>query len=169
MGKRSYRIDADGSRVRVTARSSIHDTETIWSRVSGTIEVDPDAIAEGASAEIEVVMTEFDAGDWLKNRKLRKDLAVSEHPRASFRLDELVDVAASGDETSARATGTIAWRGEQASIAAEGSARVTSELIRATASFELDVTKLGVRPPKILMIKVEDVVSVSVELVARAS
>ena len=167
MAKQRYQVEPS-SRLVVTARSSVHDTETVWSRISGHLEVDPDALDAGASAEIEVAMGEFDAGDWLKNRKIKKDLDVARHPTARFRLGGLADIDDSGAETAARATGTISWRGHEAEIEATGTARVGSDAISATARFELDVRKLGVTPPRILMLKVEDVVSVVVELRARA-
>jgi len=166
MARQRYRVEPS-SRVVVTARSSVHDTETVWSRISGVLEVDPDALGDGASAEIEVAMAEFDAGDWLKNRKIKKDLEVDKHPTATFRLAEISDLRDAGGETSARARGTIVWRGREAEIEATGTARVDASTITATARFELDVRKLGVTPPRILMLKVEDVVSVVVELRAR--
>ena len=52
--------------------------------------------------------------------------------------------------------------------AAKGHASLSSSAIEAVASFELDVRDVGVKPPKILMFKVEEVVSVKVELRATA-
>ena len=67
------------------SRSSVHDTTTVWDKVSGNIDADPDAI-ETAKATFTVDMTSFDAGDWLKNRKLRKDFDMDAHPTATFTL-----------------------------------------------------------------------------------
>ena len=52
-------------------------------------------------------------------------------------------------------------------VDADGSATVAQK-IEAVAEFELNVRKLGVEPPKILMFKVEEVVLVKVELTANA-
>ena len=57
-------------KLTVKARSRVHDTTTVWDKVSGDVDADPDAI-EQAKATFSVDMTSFDAGDFLKNRKLR--------------------------------------------------------------------------------------------------
>jgi polyisoprenoid-binding protein YceI len=151
--------------VVVKARSSIHDTTCVWSELSGTIDFDP-AKPEAAAAEITVDMRVFDAGDRLKNWKLKGDL----QPKAVFRLSRLDGVtSATGSEAlSATAVGAIDWRGKTAEIRASGSATVTGTKIDAKCTFELNVRHLGVEPPKILMFKVDEIVAVSVELSANA-
>jgi hypothetical protein len=163
-----YRID--NGRVVSHARSSIHDTRTVWSRLTGTIEADPDALASaGARAEIAVDMRAFDAGDFLKNRKLRKDLAVDAHPAAKFTLRELREVARRPDgRFDATAVGVIAWRGREATVDARGTGALDAQRLDATATFDLDVTRLGVTPPRILLFKVADVVTIEVAISGRA-
>ncbi|MBT8495390.1 MAG: YceI family protein [Deltaproteobacteria bacterium] len=163
-----YRIDSSRSKIVVMARSSVHDTETVWSKMSGYIEVDPENPSAGATAVIDVDMSEFDAGDWLKNRKLKKDLDVSRYPKATFTLDSLADVKGDTARTEAKATGTIDWRTRKAKVEATGHASLSASEVQAEASFDLDVRDVGVKPPKILMFKVEEVVSVKVELRASA-
>jgi polyisoprenoid-binding protein YceI len=164
-----YVIDGAASRVLVRARSSIHDTETRWSALSGTIDADPDDLAGGAvAAEIAVDMTRHDAGDFLRNRKLRKDLEVDRFPEARFRLAGLRDVVARGGGSfAAAADGAIAWHGREVAVVAAGEGAFAGDELRASARFELDVRGFGVEPPRFLMFKVEDVVSVEVSLVAR--
>jgi polyisoprenoid-binding protein YceI len=154
-------------RITVTARSSIHDTTCVWSEMSGTIDFDPDEPGE-AQAEVKVDMRAFDAGDRLKNWKLRGDIQPDKYPEAVFTLARLDGVTREGDKLSAGATGSIAWRGRNAEIAAKGAAVATEQKIEATAEFELNVRKVGVEPPKILMFKVDEVVLVKVELTANA-
>ena len=165
------RYTVSGGSVVVKARSSIHDTETRWQSIAGSVEADPETLSEtGATATISVDMTAFDAGDWLKNRKLKKDLAVDKHPSAEFSLNELTDVVRQEDGTfQATAHGVIRWRNREAPVVATGSGVVASDRIEAVASFDLDVTTLGVTPPKILMFKVEKVVSVEVTINATSS
>jgi polyisoprenoid-binding protein YceI len=156
-----------GGRVVVKARSSIHDTTAVWSKLGGTIDFDPEQ-PEGAAADVEVDMRVFDAGDRLRNWKLKGDLEPDKHPTATFRLGRLERVVRDGDELTAGATGTLSWRGRSPSLTATGSATVTPQRIVARAKFELDVRDVDVKPPKILMFKVEEVVSVEVELTANA-
>ena len=158
----TYTIDSKTSRLVVTAHSSVHDSETTWGGIVGTVNATPGMMAD-TQASITVDMRTADAGDWLKNRKLKKDLEVERYPSARFTLSELRDVAGEGSLT-ATANGTIDWRGHKAKISATGSATITDQHLLANATFELNVTQLGVTPPRILMIKVADVVRVEVVL-----
>lgn len=163
-----YRIDGATSEVVVEARSSIHDTRTRWSGVAGTIEADPGDLA-AASAALTVDMTRHDAGDFLRNRKLRKDLQVDRYPTARFRLVRLRDVNRRADGSfAATADGAIAWHDREVEVSAAGEGTVTADRIAATARFELDVRAFGVEPPRFLMFKVEEIVAVTVTLLARA-
>lgn len=153
----------------VTARSSIHDTTCVWSKLEGSIEVDPADPGAGAVAELRVDMRVFDAGDRLKNWKLKGDLEPDKHPTAVFRLARLADVrpGAAGD-LQAAAAGALSWRGRTTQITAPGSGHLDPTSLSADATFELDVRTLGVTPPKILMFKVESVVLIKVSLRAQA-
>lgn len=162
-----YVIDAAASRVLVRARSSIHDTDTCWTGVTGTIEADI-ADLTTATAEVLVDMTRHDAGDFLRNRKLRKDLAVDRYPEARYRLSGLRDIASRPPVSfTASADGSISWHGRDVTVTAVGEASFVERQLRATARFELDVRAFGVEPPRFLMFKVEDIVAVEVTLVAR--
>lgn len=162
-------VDTAASRIQVCARSAIHDTNTVWDRMSGTVDADAESLATaGAKATFTVDMTKFDAGDWLKNRKLKKDLDTDAHPTATFELESLSDVQRGDDGTfTAVAEGTMRWRGKAAKVRATGSGRVDTSGVTATAEFDLDVRDVGVKPPRFLMLKVEEVVAVTVTLVAR--
>jgi hypothetical protein len=161
-----YRVTAGTLTVR--ARSRLHDTTTVWNRITGEIAADPDTLAEvgptGTAARFEVDMTAFDAGDFLKNRKLRKDFDLEGHPRASFTLTALEDVIKSGATFSATARGTLAWRGKQIELVLSGRGTLDDMSVSATATFELDIRRLGLSAPRFLIFKVEDEVTVAVEL-----
>lgn len=150
-------------RMAVKARSSVHDTTTVWERVSGSVEADPAAI-EQARATVTVDMTAFDAGDWLKNRKLRKDFDMDAHPTATFTLDRLSDVVRDGDRFTARAEGRLRWRGKDVALAVSGQGTLDSARVEARGRFELDIKKLGLSAPKFFVFKVEDEVTVEVSL-----
>ncbi len=154
-------------RVSVTARSAVHDTTAIWPAVSGTIDFDQ-AHPEKAAAEVRVDMRVFDAGDALKNWKMRSHLEPEKHPFASFRLHTLEGMARDGDEVSAEARGAMDWRGRTSEIRARGSASVDAQRLRAEARFVLDLRALGIAAPRVLMFRIEDVVEVHVELSANA-
>ena len=170
-----YRVTSGTLTVR--ARSRIHDTTTVWNRVTGEIVADPDTLAAapvvapvladaspGTSARFEVDMTAFDAGDFLKNRKLRKDFALEAHPRASFVLTALQGVVRTGPAFTATAVGTLEWRGKRVELTLSGRGTLDAMAASASATFELDIRWLGLAAPKFLIFKVEDEVTVDVAI-----
>jgi polyisoprenoid-binding protein YceI len=154
-----------GSKVTVRARSAIHDTTTVWDRVAGDVDAADDTLASaGAIARFTVDMSKFDAGDWLKNRKLRSDFELEKHPQATFELGAVRDVVRTGDRFTAIADGTLKWRGKSVPLTIKGTGSLDDRTIRASGSFELDIRTLGLAAPKFLMFKVEDQVTVEVVL-----
>ena len=154
-----YRVTA--GRLTVQARSRVHDTTTVWNKITGEIVADPDTLATaGATARFEVDMTAFDAGDFLKNRKLRKDFDLAGHPTASFTLERLGSVVRNGANFTATAEGVLAWRGRKVGLVLTGRGKLDDVGVSASATFELDIRTLGLSAPRFLMFKVEDEVTV---------
>lgn len=158
-----YQVQA--GRLAVKARSRVHDTTTVWDRITGTVEADAETLATaGAVATFTVDMTAFDAGDFLKNRKLRKDFAMDTHPRATFELRALRDVVRDGAGFQATAEGVIRWRGKEAVVTLAGRGKLDDVGLEASATFELDIRALGLSAPRFLMFKMEDEVTVEVSV-----
>jgi polyisoprenoid-binding protein YceI len=150
-----------GGRLTVKARSSVHDTTTVWDKISGSVDADASAI-EQAKATFSVDMTKFDAGDFLKNRKLRKDFDMEAHPTATFTLQRVSDVVRDGAKFTAKAEGTLAWRGKEVVLVLTGQGTLDDTRVEANATFELDIRKLGLSAPRFFMFKMEDEVTVEV-------
>jgi polyisoprenoid-binding protein YceI len=156
-----WRVEA--GKLTVKTRSRIHDTTTTWHKVTGDVEADPETLATaGARATFRVDMTAFDAGDWLKNRKLRKDFELEAHPTATFELRALSDVMRDGAAFTATAEGVLRWRGKEVVLILAGRGKLDATGLDATATFELDIRKLGLSAPRFLMLKMEDEVAVDV-------
>ncbi len=156
-----YRVES--GKLTVQARSKLHDTTTVWTKVSGDVEADASAI-ESARATFTVDMTSFDAGDWLKNRKLKKDFDMDAHPTATFELRAVKDVVRDGTKFTATAEGVLRWRGKQVVLTLAGRGTLDDVRVEASAAFELDIKQLGLAAPRFLMIKMEDEVSVEVSV-----
>jgi polyisoprenoid-binding protein YceI len=156
-----YRITS--GTLTVEARSRIHNTTTVWNKITGEVVADPDTLATtGATARFEIDMTAFDAGDFLKNRKLRGDLDLAHHPVARFELVRLRDVVRDGAAVTATAEGMLDWRGVKRELVLVGRGTFDASGISASAKFELDIRTLGLEAPKFLMFKVEDEVGATV-------
>src|SRR5690242_14594697 len=121
-----------GGKLTVKARSSVHDTTTTWDKVTGSVDADPEAI-EAAKATFTVDMTSFDAGDWLKNRKLRKDFDMDGNPTATFTLDRVSDVQRDGGKFTAKAHGTLRWRGKEVVLELSGQGSLDRDRLEAKA------------------------------------
>lgn len=159
-----YQIGA-GSQLRVTARSKVHDSSTVWDTITGEVEAEAATLATaGAKARFVVDLAKFDAGDWLKNRKLRKDYDLDHDAQAELELTGLDDVVADGDRFRATARGLLRWRGKEVVLAIAGDGRLTGDRLEATGRFELDIRTLGLTAPRFLMFKVEDAVAIEVVL-----
>ena len=159
---RTYRIGA-GSRLEVRARSSIHDTVTVWDRLAGTVQADPATLeTSGATATFTVDMTSFDAGDRLKNGKIRGDFQIASHPQATFALGELTDIRRDGARFTATARGVLRWRGQEVPLVLMGTGELGETSMHAEASFQFDIRQVGLTAPKILFFKVANEVTVTV-------
>ena len=154
-----YRVSA--GRLEVKAHSSVHDTTTVWDKVTGEVDASPDAI-ESAQATFTVDMTSFDAGDFLKNRKLRKDFDLEAHPRATFALTRVSDVTRDGASFSATATGSLRWRGKEVVLVMTGRGTLDASTVSASATFTLDIRQLGLSAPKVFLFKMDDEVTIDV-------
>ena len=152
----------------VQARSSVHDTTTRWDKITGEVDADPDAI-EAARGRFSVDMTSFDAGDWLKNRKLRKDFDLEGHPTATFSLEAVSLLKRDHSSFEATARGSLRWRGKDVALELAGKGTLDDKRLVAEATFELDIKRLGLTAPRFFMFKVEDVVTVAVTLKGVAS
>lgn len=159
-----------GGKLIVKARSSVHDTVTTWSVVRGDVDADPDTLATaGATAKFTVDMTQFDAGDWLKNRKLRKDFDMDAHPQATFELTKVKDVVRDAGGFTATAEGILRWRGKEVPLVIAGKGSLDDRRVTASGQFELDIRHLGLSAPRFLMFKMSDEVAVEVTLEGAAS
>lgn len=150
-------------KLTVKARSSVHDTTTVWDRITGEVDASADAI-EAAKATFSVDMTKFDAGDFLKNRKLRKDFDMDGNPTATFTLQRVSEVVRDGYRFTAKAEGTLRWRGKDVVLVLAGQGTLDDTHVEARATFELDIKRLGLSAPRFFMFKMEDEVTVEVTL-----
>jgi polyisoprenoid-binding protein YceI len=155
------KYSVSGGRLTVKARSSVHDTTTVWDTITGNVDADAGAI-EQAKATFSVDMTKFDAGDFLKNRKLRKDFAMDDNPTATFTLTRVSDVVRDGSKFTAKAEGTLRWRGKEVVLVLSGQGTLDEKHVEAKGTFELDIRKLGLSAPRFFMFKMEDEVTVEV-------
>ena len=163
-----YTVDSSRTKMAVKARSSIHDTTTTFTGVSGTVDADPDALDQ-AKASFTVTMADFDAGDWLKNRKMKKELDPDKYPRATFELTAVRDITKREDGSfEAVADGVLRYRNRELKTTIAGKGTMDDGEIAATGKFDLDLRDFGMKPPRFLMFKMEPELTLEVTLRARS-
>jgi polyisoprenoid-binding protein YceI len=131
-------------RVVVKARAPDPDMTATWSKVSGTIDLDPERPA-GARGEVRLDMRSFEAGDWFARWQLKGDVDAERHPTATFMLMRLESLReASSGQLEGVALGQLQWRGMTVEVRARGKARVSPRQVDATGSFDVSLADLGV-------------------------
>ena len=155
-------------KLTVTATSKVHNTTIVWDKLIGDADADPDAL-DRAKASFSVDMLSYDAGDWMKNRRLRSDYDLERHHTATFSLDRVSNIVREGARFEATATGTLRWRGIEIPLEVIGKGTLDAHRLAATATFSLDVTRFGIQPPKLFMFKVDNVATMEVAIVGVAT
>ena len=156
-------IDEKKSKLVVMARSKVHDTTLVWTGVRGSIEADLSDLSATRS-DITVDMSTGDAGDWVKNRKLRKELNFEKNPSASFALESIGDLQHTGDSVSATLKGKLSWRGKTIDVSVQTQGTLNESSLVVSGKFDIDMTLLGIKAPKVLMIKIDDVVNCEIAI-----
>ncbi|HLL21279.1 MAG TPA: YceI family protein, partial [Kofleriaceae bacterium] len=153
-----YRVSS--GKLTVTARSKLHDTTTVWDKLSGEVDAEADSLAtSGAKATFTVDMTAFDAGGFMKNRALKKDFDFDAHPKATFELRDVRDVVRDGPTFKATAEGVLRWRGRDVVVTVQGQGKLDAAGLEARGTFELDIRSVGLQAPRMLVIKMDDIVT----------
>lgn len=155
-------------KLTVTATSKLHNTTIVWDRLTGEADARPDAL-ETAKASFTVDMLSYDAGDWMKNRRLRNDYDLDRHRTATFALDRIANVVRDGSQFQATAIGALRWRGIEIPLEVVGKGTLDAQHLAASATFSLDVTRLGIKPPTLFMFKVDNVATIEVSLTGVAA
>ena len=155
------RIVPARSIVRVEAHAPLHSTHAEGRGVSGHVSFDPVDLAGTLKMDVSVEIASLRSGDRLLDSKSLSHVDANRHPTARFVLDE-----ASGTAAALRVEGKLSWRGYELPFATTARAEVGPAQVSGRATFELDMRRFGLVAPKLLFLKVEDVVKVEVEIVA---
>lgn len=158
--------DVTGGTLTAIAKSSLHDTETLWKTIRGAVTLGEPL--ELSSATIAVQMDAFDAGSWLKNRHLKKNFPFQKYPTADFVLTELSKVSREGEKISAEGGGQVQWNGKTVPISLRGQGIVNDNTLSVRCQFTVDIRDFGLEAPGILGVKVDDVLECIATIEARA-
>lgn len=160
-----FAIDSGMSRLTAKARSSLHPI-SYQAPLSGHLDA---GVTDGAfvttepiTATLEVVLDELRSTDAHLDAELQRRLDIRRFPRASavvHRVDAL------GHDTY-RLHAALTLHGTSRSL--EGTATVTLHggRLHATGSVRVDIRHFGIKPPSLLMLRVNPEVEITIDLVA---
>ena len=164
-----YRIDPARSRVKIDATSSVHPIHSETDGLEGWVEVTLTAtgrLRKGApsGAHLELAVALLRGGNPLEARELQKRLDARTHPTI---IGDLRSLSATDQVGRFTAQGDITLRGvtrpheDALTIEPDG-----PDAIRIRGSSTFDIRDFGMEPPRILMLKVNPDVTVTVDITA---
>lgn len=162
-----YRISAEDSTVTIVGETSLHPI-TVNVTPSGWLEaeiVDGQFVAgTELRGEVEIAVIEFQSGNPLVDRETRRRLNARQYPTIRGELSEVVDLTG----PTATVKGIVTFLGNDVEL--EGQLSIvdgTTDTVSLAGSGQMDVQWWGLEPPTLLVLKMEPVVTVSIDLVFR--
>ncbi len=121
------------------------------STTGGTVTVDLDQLSSGGRVR-----------DW----NIRRHLDVKKWPRATFEVESVSVV--SREPWAANLHGTLGFRDQRKRVSVTATGKRNETNLEVQAEFQLCLPEWGLKPPRFLVFKVDDMVSVHVHLYASA-
>ena len=164
-----YQIDPTRSRVTIAARSNVHPIHSETDGLEGWLDLEVQA--DGAidlvvepQAHLELPVDRLRSGNPLEDRELKRRIDARRFPTIS---GDLVSMQATGTDGTYRVSGTVTFKGVAQTSEDEMTVVVDEDgSVRLQGSSEFDIRDFGMDPPRILMLRVEPVVTVTVDIVA---
>ena len=160
-----YRIVPGRSEVRVAAKSTVHAINGSAVDVSGRVDavIDAGNVLRSLDGRIEVPVGSLRSGNPLEDAELQRRVEARRYPNIVGQVRKAEPL---GDDGLFRVHGDVTFHGVTREV--EGKVLVTTNGDRLTLEGEhvFDIRDFGVKPPRILMLKVEPKVTVKIRLVA---
>lgn len=160
MGATRFTVDSTTASVLFAASSSLHPIRST-APASGWFEADieNDRFTQGSvlSGRLEVPLAGLSSGNALVDREMRRRAGSASHPFIIAHIDSTLDL----EDTQATITGTIQFSGRSELV--EGAiALLPGPRIAGTGEF--DVRWWGLEPPRLLVLRVDPIVTVEIDL-----
>ena len=164
-----YRVVPERSEVVIDVRSNVHPIHQRATGVEGFVEFTTHAdgsrdLEAGAAAELVLAVDRLRARNPLETAELRRRIDARRFPVITGRLDSMRATAVVG---SYLARGDVTFRG--VTRPAEDEIRMTdldAGALRIEGTHEFDIREFGMEPPRVLMMRVEPLVTVRIDVVA---
>jgi hypothetical protein len=147
--------------VRALARAPLHTAQAEGHALTGTVTLDPADLAGTLRIDVVADIASIRSGEMLLDDRSHAHVEVTRYPLARFVL-----ARAAGTPEALRLEGTLSWRGHDIEISTTAKVQLDDAEVRGHARLSLDMRRFGLTAPKLLFLKVEDVVQLAVEIVA---
>ena len=157
-----YSLVSEQSTVLIEARSSVHPIR-VEAPATGWIEL-PTGLAVGpASGRIEIPVAELRSGNPLIDRETRRRVDANRHRAIIGDLNEVLEQ----EQSAATIQGSIEFIGETVDLHGTVEFDLGTDRLAMNGAATFDVRWWGLEPPRLLMLKVDPEVVVSIDLVFR--
>jgi polyisoprenoid-binding protein YceI len=165
-----YLIVPEQSLVVIDAKSSLHPIHTRTRGLEGALDLDvlPGGrvnLRAEPNARLSLAVEKLSSGNPLEDRELRRRIDAGRFPSIEGELSELRETGEGGRYV---ARGDVTFRGVTKTCEGEiAITQVDERTLRLEGTHSFDIRDFGMKPPSILMVRVQPDVSVHVEIVAR--
>jgi hypothetical protein len=159
-----FRFDPDRSTLSVVGRSSVHPIRATAGGVVGWIDLDDDGRPVAGHLTVEV--GELKTGNPLYDREIRNRLEARTFPTFEAHLGSVAEGGAAGSWTVG---GSVSAHGVQADLDGTVTVAVEDDVVRVGGAEPVDFREFGLKAPRILTLRVEPIVTVELDAVARVS
>lgn len=160
-----HELVADRCRMTIEARSSLHPIRVETTELTGHLDVERTdrgvAIASGARLEVE--LGGLRSGNPLVDTETRRRIDLRRHPRLTATL---LSATPAGDGTLA-CVGEVTFQDRTERVEGRLEVRDADEGLEISGTQVVDVRRWGLRPPRLLVLKVEPEVRIRLDLRAR--
>jgi polyisoprenoid-binding protein YceI len=156
-----YRFDPDRSRLTIDGRSSVHGITATAEGVVGWIETDDDG--RPVTGHLTVEVDGLHTGNPLYDREIRNRLGVKTFPTFEAHLTTVQQ--ADGPEGSHQVTGSVSAHGAQNDLVGTIMVEPDGSGVRVSGSEDIDFRQFGLKAPRLLTLKVDPIVTVTLEAV----
>jgi len=163
-----FRIDTDKSTVNVGLRVNLHPSHITANALTGHIDCELDG--EGRprldapySATISLPLDAITSGNGLQDREMRRRFDAKRYPSITARVTKGEALSKAGRY---RAVARLSMHGQTRDIAGEVKLRVKGTTMTVDGRQVINVKDFGIDPPRLIILRMEPEVDVSVHIVA---
>jgi polyisoprenoid-binding protein YceI len=162
-----FSIIPDQSRLTATAQSSVHPIHAEATRLTGSIDI---TLADGAldlsnppEAMIELRLADLHADNQLYNTELKRRIDARRYPTITGSVTDVQTAPGGGYAVG----GDLSLHGVTAHVNGSADLRMEGQELFVNGQLDLDIRNFGLNPPRILMLKVQPAVRVTIDIVAK--